>query len=154
MLGLIAAYSPPLTRSLWVDEAGTYWMVRGGPFAAMERTSHWPGQSILFSAITSLFCLGPSSPLRDLLLRVPALIGGAAACYFIYRFAEDMFGRGAGRIGAVLFAFNPATVELATQARPYSLATSRPSPRPAGRCIDGLIPAGAAGFGFTSSPPA
>ena len=121
-LGLIAAYVPPLTRSLWVDEAGTYWMAYRGPLAAIERTSHWPGQSILFAVITSLFCVGPASPLRDLLLRVPALLGGAAACYFIYRFAEDMFGRGAGRIAAVLFAFNPATVELATQARPYSLA--------------------------------
>jgi hypothetical protein len=122
VLGLIAAYVPPLTRSLWVDEAGTFWMARGGPLAAIERTSHWPGQSILFAAITSLFSVAPSSPFRDLLLRVPALLGGAAGCYFIYRFAEDLFGRGAGRIAAVLFAFNPATVELATQARPYSLA--------------------------------
>ena len=122
ILGLIAAYVPPLTRSLWVDEAGTYWMAYHGPLGAIQRTSHWPGQSILFAVITSLFCVSPSSPLRDFLLRVPALLGGAAACYFIYRFAEDMFGRGAGRIAAVLFAFNPATVEFVTQARPYSLA--------------------------------
>jgi hypothetical protein len=122
ILALIVAYVPPLTRSLWVDEAGTFWMARGGPVAAIERTSHWPGQSILFAALTSLFCAAPSSPLRDLLLRVPALLGGAAACYFMYRFAEDVIGRGAGRIAAVLFAFNPATIDLATQARPYSLA--------------------------------
>ncbi len=122
VLGLIAAYVPPLTRSLWVDEAGTYWMAYRGPFAAIERTWHWPGQSILFAVFTSLFCVDPSTPLRDLLLRVPALLGAVAACYFTYRFAEDTFGCGAGRIAAVLLAFNPATVELATQARPYSLA--------------------------------
>jgi hypothetical protein len=121
-IALIAAYCPPLTRSLWVDEAGTWWMAWRGPLAAVERTSHWPGQSILFAVITSFFCVDPSSPLRDLLLRIPALLGGAAACYFIYRLADDMFGRGAGRIAAVLFTFNPATIELATQARPYSLA--------------------------------
>jgi hypothetical protein len=121
-MALIAAYYPPLTRSLWVDEAGTWWMACRGPLAAIERTSHWPGQSILFAVITSFFCVDPSSPLRDLLLRIPALLGGAAACYFIYRLADDMFGKGAGKIAAVLFTFNPATIELATQARPYSLA--------------------------------
>ncbi len=121
-LGILLAYGPPLTRSLWVDEAGTWWMAYRGALAAIQRTSHWPGQSILFAVMTSFFCIDPSSPLRDSLLRIPALLGGAAACYFMYRLAEDLFGRGAGRIAAVLFAFNPSTVELATQARPYSLA--------------------------------
>ena len=122
VLGLIAAYVPPLTRSLWVDEAGTFWMACRGPLAAIERTSHWPGQSILFAVVTSFFCVDASSPLRDLLLRVPALFGGATACFFIYRFAEDILDRGAGRIAAVLFAFSPSTIELATEARPYTLA--------------------------------
>lgn len=120
-IGLVAAYAPPLTQSFWGDEAGTYWMACRGPIAAIHRTAHWPGQSILFAVITSFFCFD-GSPLRDVLLRVPALVGAAAAAYFLYRFAEDLFGAGAGRIAALLFAFSPTTIEFATQARPYTLA--------------------------------
>jgi Dolichyl-phosphate-mannose-protein mannosyltransferase len=120
-VGVIAAYLPRLMRSLWVDEAGTYWMACKGPLAAIQRTSHWPGQSILFAVITSFFCID-ESPLRDMLLRAPALLGAAAACYFVYRFAEDAIGTGAGCIAAVLFAFSPVTIEFAPQARPYALA--------------------------------
>lgn len=120
-LGVVVAYCPPLMRSLWVDEAGTYWMACKGHLAAIQRTSHWPGQSILYAVITSFFCFD-GSPIRDTLLRIPALLGAAAACYILYRFAEDAFGAGAGRIAAILFAFSPSTVEFATEARPYSLA--------------------------------
>jgi hypothetical protein len=92
-----------------------------GPLAAIQRTSHWPGQSLLYAVITSFFCFD-GSPLRDLLLRIPTLLGAAAACYFLYRFAEDAFGAGTGRIAALMFAFNPAIIELATEARSYALA--------------------------------
>jgi Dolichyl-phosphate-mannose-protein mannosyltransferase len=125
--GLFIAYVPPLTRSLWVDETGTWWMAYRGPLAAIQRTFHWPGQSILFAVITSFFCIDPASPLRDLALRIPALAGAAATCYFVYRFAEDGFGRGAGRIAAVICAFSPLTITFATQARPYTLAMAAAS---------------------------
>ena len=120
-VALASAYLPPLTRSLWVDEAGTFWMARGGPLAALAKTWHWPGQSLLFAAIESLFCFDGFFA-RDLLLRVPALIGGALVCWFVYHFAEDLFGPGSGRVAALLAAFNPMLIEFATQARPYSLA--------------------------------
>jgi hypothetical protein len=118
---LVAAYVPPMLRSLWIDEAGMFWMARGGPLAAIHKTWNWPGQSILFAAITSLFCF-EGSPIRDILLRLPALLGAAAACYILYRFANDAIGPGAGLIAALLFAFTPATIVLATAARPYSCA--------------------------------
>jgi hypothetical protein len=127
LVGLLAAYVPPLTRSLWVDETGTWWMAYRGPLAAIQRTFHWPGQSILFALITSFFCIDPASPWRDLVLRIPALAGAAATCYFVYRFAEDAFGRGAGRIAAAICAFSPLTISLATQARPYTLAMAAAS---------------------------
>jgi len=120
-LAFLGVYLPPLLRSLWVDEAGTFWMARGGPLAAIQKTLHWPGQSILYAAITSLFCF-EGSPFRDILLRVPALLGAAAACYFLYRFANAAIGPGAGRLAAILFAGSPTTIEFATQARPYTCA--------------------------------
>ncbi|HEY4089629.1 MAG TPA: glycosyltransferase family 39 protein [Bryobacteraceae bacterium] len=120
-LAFLGVYLPPLLRSLWIDEAGMFWMARGGPVAAIQKTLHWPGQSLLYAAITSLFCF-EGSPLRDILLRLPALLGAAAAGYILYRFANDAIGPGAGRIAAILFAFSPTTIEFATQARPYACA--------------------------------
>jgi hypothetical protein len=120
-MALLAAYIRPLMRSLWTDEAGMFWMAREGPMAAIQKTWRWPGQSILYSVITSFFCF-PGSPVRDEILRLPALLGAAAACYFLYRFADDVFGAGAGRIASIIFIFSPATIEFATQARPYALA--------------------------------
>lgn len=120
-LAFLGVYLPPLLRSLWVDEAGMFWMARGGPVAAIQKTWHWPGQSILYAAITSLFCF-EGSAFRDILLRLPALLGAAVAGYFLYRFANDAIGPGAGRIAAIVFAFSPTTIEFATQARPYTCA--------------------------------
>ena len=92
-LAAVAAYLPPMLRSLWTDEAGMFWMARGGPIAAIQKTWHWPGQSILYSALTSFFCF-EGSPFRDQFLRIPALLSVVAACYFLYRFAEDAIGAG------------------------------------------------------------
>lgn len=120
-LMLACAWGPRLFRSLWVDEAGTFFMAHRGPLAAVQITSHWPGQSILYAVIESFFVWG-GAPLRDCILRIPSLLGILLAAWFLYRFAERAFGKGAGFLAAVLFLFHPNILSLATQARPYSLA--------------------------------
>lgn len=117
----LLTWGPRLLRSFWVDEAGTFWMVYKGPIAAIQRTWHWPGQSVLYSVIASFFCLN-SGPLRELLLRIPTVVGMFVAAYYLYRFAESAIGKGAGYIAVILFALNPVTVSMGTQARPYGLA--------------------------------
>jgi hypothetical protein len=110
-----------ILRSFWVDEAGTFWMAHDGLIAAVQKTWHWPGQSVLYSAIASLFCLN-SGPLREFALRIPTVLGMLAAGYFLYRLAESAIGKGAGLPAVAIFAFNPTTVVLGTEARPYGLA--------------------------------
>jgi hypothetical protein len=118
---VVILYGRLLGRSFWVDEAGTFWMAHEGPLAALRKTWRWPGQSILFSIVSSLFCFD-GNPYRDQILRIPSLLGIAAACYFLYRFAEDAIGRGAGGIASTLFVLSPMALEFGTQARPYALA--------------------------------
>jgi hypothetical protein len=118
---VVLIWGPRLFRAFWVDEAGTFWMAHEGPWSAIQKTLHWPGQSILYSVIASLFCLD-TGPLREFMLRVPTLIGMGAAAYFIYQFAEQGIAKGSGLVAIVLFAFNPTVVEIGTQARPYGLA--------------------------------
>lgn len=110
-----------ILRSFWVDEAGTFWMAHDGVIAAIQKTWHWPGQSVLYSAIASFFCIN-SGPLREFVLRIPTLVGVLAAGYFLYRLAESAIGKGAGLPAVTIFAFHPTTVVLGTEARPYGLA--------------------------------
>src|SRR5947199_9912998 len=85
VLGILVllVWGPRLLRSFWVDEAGTYWMAYKGPLVAIQRTWHWPGQSILYSLLESFFAVR-SGPLREIVLRIPSLIGIAIAAYFQY----------------------------------------------------------------------
>ena len=114
-------WGPRFARSFWVDEAGTFWMVREGLFSAVRKTWHWPGQSILYSAIASFFCFDGTA-LRDVLLRIPSLLGIAAAAHFLYRIAERSIGDRAGLVTVILFLFHPGVTEVGYQARPYALA--------------------------------
>lgn len=118
---ILLVWGPRLGRSFWVDEAGTWWMAHDGPIAAIQKTWHWPGQSLLYSVIASLFCL-PSGPFREFVLRIPSLLGVGVACYFLYRLAEQAIGRGAGFITLVLFTLNQVIYYTGTEARPYGLA--------------------------------
>jgi hypothetical protein len=112
---------PRLLKSFWIDEAGSFWMAHEGPLTAIQKTWHWPGQSLLYAAIASLFALD-HGPLREFLLRIPTLAGIAAAAYFVFRLAEAGLGRNAGIVAGIIFLFHPLTVDLGTQARPYGLA--------------------------------
>jgi hypothetical protein len=114
-------WGPLLRRSFWVDEAGMFWMVHEGWWRAIQKTLHWPGQSLLYSAIESFFCLG-NSPWREFLMRVPSVIGICSAAYFLFRIAERQIGQGAGLAAVVLFVFHPGVTAIGFQARPYGLA--------------------------------
>ena len=118
---VVAVWLPLLTRSLWVDEAGTFWMAHEGVIRAVQKSLHWPGQSLLYSAIASLFCFD-GTPFRDALLRIPSVIGIAVATWFLYWFAEKKVASGAGVVAIILFLFHPNVVSVGFQARPYALA--------------------------------
>jgi hypothetical protein len=117
----VVTWTPRFFRSFWGDETGTFWMVHEGFTQAIQKAAHWPGQSILYSAIASFFCF-EGSPYRDALLRIPSLIGLGVACYFLFRLAEKFIGRAAGLTAITLFLFHPAVLAVGFQARPYSLA--------------------------------
>ena len=118
---LAAVAAAHMARSLWVDEAGTFWMAHEGMIRAIQKTLHWPGQSVLYSVIASFFCFD-GRPFRDVLLRVPSLIGLVVGAYFLYRIAESLVGRGTGLAAMALYLFHPSVMRIGFQARPYALA--------------------------------
>jgi hypothetical protein len=119
-LVVILAWLPRLFWGFWTDETATWWMAGHGWREAIARTVTWDGQSILYSVIESFF--RADSPQREMILRLPSAAAMIVAGVLLYRLAERLISHGAGMIAVVAFCCAPATVEAATNARPYALA--------------------------------
>jgi mannosyltransferase len=107
-----------LSTSFWLDETGTWWIVKDGPAEAVRRSLSWSGQSPFFYLIawfsSRLFGL------NEIALRIPSMIAMSGATYFLYRIAERIFDRASAAI--VAFVFICTASFYAVDARPYALA--------------------------------
>jgi uncharacterized membrane protein len=57
----------------------------------------------------------------ELVLRLPSVILGTLCCWAGFRWVSQLFGKTAGLIALVLFAFSPATLALSAEVRGYAL---------------------------------
>jgi hypothetical protein len=111
---------PRLHWGFWTDEAATYWMAINGWRAAIERTTSWTGQSVLYSMLESFFSTHGSW--KEFLLRVPSVLATVAAAWQLKRIAEITIHRSAGWLAVAPFVCAPAILEFTASARPYALA--------------------------------
>src|SRR4029453_16457127 len=122
VLGMVVVgWGPRLSWGLLQDEAFTAWQAQGGWTGIVPAKLVNPGQSALFAFLEAPFYF-PQSPHMELWLRVPALLGTAAACFFLYRLAETLVGAGTGALAVLAFIGNLTVLTYSTQARPYTFA--------------------------------
>jgi len=57
----------------------------------------------------------------ELMLRLPSVLAGTAACWLVYRWLEQVTDRSTALVGLLLCAFAPALVELSAEIRQYAL---------------------------------
>ena len=57
----------------------------------------------------------------ELVLRIPSVILGTACCWMGFKWVKTVFGKAAGLIALILFAFSPAMVALSAEVRGYAL---------------------------------
>lgn len=119
---VLVYWGPRLTRGFWVDEAGMYWFVHDGWAHIWHHVSMMPSESILYSYITFFFA--SDGPLKEPLLRLPAVAGMLAAAFVLWKLAESIAGPGSGWPAAIMLACAGAMVDTATNARPYSIAVA------------------------------
>lgn len=117
---VLVYWGPRIFRGFWVDEALLYWFVHDGIGGLWRHAAIIPSESILYSLISFVFV--SDGPLKEALLRIPAVAAMLLSVFIVYRLAETVAGRGAGWLAAIPFACAGAIVETATNARPYSLA--------------------------------
>jgi hypothetical protein len=116
----LLAWFPRLHWGFWTDEAGTFWMACKGWREAIDRTSTFPGQSILYSFLESFFVSQGSW--KEPLLRIPSVLAIATSAWQLKRLAEIGIDRSAGWLTLIPFICAPDIVNFGTSARPYALA--------------------------------
>jgi mannosyltransferase len=106
--------------SLWLDETGTVWAIRGTLTETVKRAFQ-PGQpSVLFSIVVWLtVAIGG---LKEVTLRIPSLVAALIAAICVYRLARRLCDPEGSILAAGLFATYGTVVFAATDARPYALA--------------------------------
>ena len=109
-----------LFRSLWLDELGSYWIVKGGIIHATQRALQYQGESPFYYWLLwiSRNLFGRS----EISLRVPSVIAGAIGTYLIYRLGRRLIDKEMGLLAAAVFASFSSVAFAAVDARPYSLA--------------------------------
>ena len=107
-----------VSSSFWLDETGTWWIVKDGPAEAIHRALTWSGQSPLYYLIA--WASSRLFGLNEIALRLPSMLAMAGATYFLWRIAARLLDRASA--AAVAFVFVCTASFYAVDARPYALA--------------------------------
>jgi len=120
LLAIGALWLRPIGSSFWLDELGTYWVVRDG-FGDMVRLAlRYQGQSPLYYLVAwAARIVGDGS---EVIMRLPSLAAAALATYVLARLARRLFGPRGAWASAVAFAVTPIVAFSAIDARPYAFA--------------------------------
>jgi uncharacterized membrane protein len=105
--------------SLWLDECGTYWIIKDGLVSTIDRAVRYQGQSPLYYliALSSLSAFGKS----EFALRLPSLIAIALCAWVVWLVAKELAGKNSAHFAALLF-LSRDDVLRALSARPYAVA--------------------------------
>jgi len=108
-----------MSRSLWVDETITYWVVKDGFLDLIYRAIHFQGQSPLYYLVVLCFIQILSH--SEWVLRLPSLLALLIACSLLYRLFLIFFNREGGLVSVLIF-IGLWDLLLGCSARPYALA--------------------------------
>jgi Dolichyl-phosphate-mannose-protein mannosyltransferase len=87
-LAIVRLWILPLGTSLWLDETGTFWLIKDGPRAMLSRISDWPSSSVAYGYIAWVaYALGGA---REWVLRLPSVFAVAVAAVFVYQIARRL----------------------------------------------------------------
>jgi mannosyltransferase len=121
VLVVLRLWLVPLTSSLWVDELGTWWVVKDGIGETARRAYTFQGQSPLYYVIVWLAkAVGGTS---EMALRAPSLAATAGSAILLHRLVCRLISREAARMSVLVFVSTGLVAFEASEARPYAIAT-------------------------------
>jgi len=124
LIFFILFFIPGMTRSLWIDETVTYWVIKDGFWDLVYRAVHYQGQSPFYYFI--VWCFIQILGNAEWILRLPSLLSLIIACIIVYKLGLFFFNREGGLIAALSFINLWPVISLSIgggcSARPYELA--------------------------------
>jgi mannosyltransferase len=118
-LAVLWLWVMPIWSSFWLDETGTYWVIKDGFASAFVRAMDWLN-SPLYYLIARLAHLVPGR--TEVTLRLPSLIAMMAAAWLMYKLAVRLFDAESALFVVLFFACSEHVAFAAADARPYALA--------------------------------
>ena len=118
-LAVIVLWVLPIRSSFWLDETGTFWVVKDGLANLLARSAYWSGQSPLYylTAWAAFVARGSA----EWVLRLPSLAALLVAAWLFYRLADRLFDAATARLAALFFVCFEPVAFAASDARPYAL---------------------------------
>jgi len=107
--------------SLWLDETGTVWAVKGTFDQALDRSWMHPGQPSVLYSIIAWLVLSTGFPM-EWALRLPSILAMAGAGVVLYRLALRLGLRGEAVLAVTVFVTRGLVIFAAADARPYAMA--------------------------------
>jgi len=109
----------PMFSSLWLDELGTWWVIKDSFSDTLDRALEYHGQSPAFYVIA--WAAKTIGGAREQILRLPSLAAMSGAVFVTYRLARRLFDSETGRLTIVTFAASGSLAFAASEARPYAI---------------------------------
>jgi 4-amino-4-deoxy-L-arabinose transferase-like glycosyltransferase len=110
----------PISSSLWLDETGTFWIVKDGLRQTFDRALRFQGQSPAYFVIEWFARrLGGH---HEVALRLPSLVAMAVAAYLLFRLARNFFDQETALLAILVFVSFGSVAFAAVDARPYPFA--------------------------------
>ncbi len=116
----VVLWFAPLRSSFWLDETGTFWVLKDGFGDAVDRAWRFQGQSPLYYLIElgTLRVLGRS----EVALRLASTLFAGGAAFYIHRLGRRLFDAETAWLAVLAFAVAGDVRFAAGDARPYALA--------------------------------
>jgi hypothetical protein len=119
VLVAIICWIRPINDPLWLDEMGTYWVVKDSLRSTLERSFYWSNWSPFFLIEWLVVRVSGKS---EIAMRLPSVLCMAIAAVFVDRIAARWWDEEAGLLAAAVFAGMPDIAFAAVDARPYAFA--------------------------------
>lgn len=121
-IAVVRLWILPLHTGLWLDETGTYWVIRDGWSEIISRCIIWPAQNILYSFIACLALqIGGA---REWVLRLPSILATALSAYLLYRLGVRLLNKPAALAAVIVFSCSEAVAFAAADARSYAMGVT------------------------------
>jgi len=109
----------PAASSFWLDETGTFWVIKDGVRHLLARAMYWPAQSpVYYLTAWVAFAVGGS---HELVLRAPSILAMAAAAWLLFKLAVRLFDPATAPLAVLVFVCSESVAFAASDARPYAL---------------------------------